>query len=230
VPDTTSDPDQTPDQGSEQGPGEHSSQQLAGEPAEQLAGESSDERQSAASDERQSAASGERSGEPSGERIAVGRINSTWGLKGHVRVTPFTSNDARFVTGARLIVAGQPRVALEVISPQGYPMIRFVGFESRTAAEALRGAVIEIEADELPALPEGDYYVDDLRGLTVVTTDGTEVGTLADVLTTGANDVYLVRRPGQKDALIPAIKDVVLSVDLAAKQMVIDPLPGLLDL
>ncbi|MDA0351612.1 MAG: ribosome maturation factor RimM [Chloroflexi bacterium] len=218
MPDTTSDPDQTTDQGSEQGPGEQSSQQLAGEPAEQPPGQSSDERQPAPS------------GQPSGERIAVGRINSTWGLKGHVRVTPFTSNDARFVTGARLIVAGQPRVALEVISPQGYPMIRFVGFESRTAAEALRGAVIEIEADELPALPEGDYYVDDLRGLTVVTTDGTEVGTLADVLTTGANDVYLVRRPGQKDALIPAIKDVVLSVDLAAKQMVIDPLPGLLDL
>lgn len=163
------------------------------------------------------------------ERIAVGRINSTWGLKGHVKVTPFTSNEERLVTGAELIVAGRRRIALEVVRPQGYPIIRFEGYPDRTAAERLRDELIEIDATELPALPEGEYYVDDLRGLTVVTTDGTTIGTLADVLTTGANDVYVVKRPDQKDALIPAIGDVVRSVDLEARRLTIDPLPGLLD-
>lgn len=164
-----------------------------------------------------------------GERIIVGRINTTWGLKGHVKVTPFTSNDGRLVAGAELIVAGELSEVLEVVSPQGYPIIRFRGFEDRTAAEALRGELIEIEVNDLPALSQGEYYVDDLRGLAVVTIDGSEIGTLAEVLTTGANDVYLVKRAGQKDALIPAIPEVVLSVDLETGRMLIDPLPGLLD-
>ena len=116
-----------------------------------------------------------------------------------------------------------------MVSPQGYPIIRFRGFEDRTAAEALRGELIEIEVNDLPALSQGEYYVDDLRGLAVVTIDGSEIGTLAEVLTTGANDVYLVKRAGQKDALIPAIPEVVLSVDLETGRMLIDPLPGLLD-
>jgi 16S rRNA processing protein RimM len=163
------------------------------------------------------------------ERIAVGRINSTWGLKGHVKVTPFTSNEERLVTGAELIVAGERRVALEVVRPQGYPIIRFEGYPDRTAAERLRDELIEIDAADLPELPDGEYYVDDLRGLAVVSPAGESIGVIADVLTTGANDVYVVKRPGQKDALIPAIADVVLAVDLESRQMTIDPLPGLLD-
>jgi 16S rRNA processing protein RimM len=159
----------------------------------------------------------------------VGRINATWGLKGHVKVTPLTSNEERLVAGAELIVRGERRVVLEVVRPQGYPIMQFEGYPDRTAAERLRGELIEIEPDDLPELPEGEYYVDELRGVTVETTDGSEVGTLADVLTTGANDVYVVKRTGQKDALIPAIPDVVQSVDLEARRMVIDPLPGLLD-
>jgi 16S rRNA processing protein RimM len=169
----------------------------------------------------------DESGTP--ERITVGRINSTWGLKGHVKVTPFTSNEERLVSGAELIVAGQRRIALEVVRPQGYPIIRFEGYPDRTAAEALRGELIEIDAGDLPALPDGAYYVDDLRGLSVVTTSDEPIGVIADVLTTGANDVYVVKRSGQKDALIPAIGDVVQSVDLETRQMTIEPLPGLLD-
>lgn len=159
----------------------------------------------------------------------MGRINSTWGLKGHVKVTPFTSNEERLVSGAELIVAGRRRIALEVVRPQGYPIIRFEGYPDRTAAERLRDALIEIDAADLPELPAGEYYVDDLRGLRVVTPDGVAIGTIADVLTTGANDVYVVKRPDAKDALIPAIGDVIQLVDLDAGQMTIDPLPGLLD-
>ena len=159
----------------------------------------------------------------------MGRINATWGLKGFVKVTPLTSNEARLAPGAELIVGGERRRVLEVVTPQGYPIMRFEGYPDRTAAEALRGTLIEIEADDLPELPEGEYYVDDLRGLSVVTTDGHEVGTLADVLTTGANDVYVVKRPGERDVLIPAIPDVIAAVDLEAGRMTIAPLPGLLD-
>jgi 16S rRNA processing protein RimM len=164
-----------------------------------------------------------------GDRIAVGRINATWGLNGHVKVTPLTSNEGRFVAGAELIVAGRRVRILEVVSPQGYPMIRFEGYEDRAAAERLRGELIEIEPDELPELPDGEYYIDDLRGLAVVSSEGDPIGILADVLTTGANDVYVVRREGERDVLIPAIPDVVLAVDLDARRMVVEVLPGLID-
>ena len=161
-------------------------------------------------------------------RIAVGRINQTWGLKGHVKVTPFTSNPERLVVGAKLYVAGQPTRVLDSVSPQGYPIMQFAGHETREAALLLRDALIEIDEDSLPPLPEHEYYIDDLKGLTVVSDTGEEIGTLSEVLTTGANDVYVVRREGQKDVLVPAIVDVVLGVDLQTRRMTIRVIPGLI--
>ena len=162
-------------------------------------------------------------------RIAVGRINSPWGLRGHVKVTPLTSNSERLQAGAVLLVRGEPTRILDVVSPRGYPCIVFEGYEDRTAADVLRGSLIELAEEELPALPEGEYYLHDLVGLTVVDTDGEAIGRLAEVLRTGANDVYLVRREGARDLLIPAIPDVILEVDLGAARMRVELLPGLIE-
>ena len=162
-------------------------------------------------------------------RIAVGRINGPWGLKGHVKVTPLTSNPERLQPGAELIVNGERRHVLDVASPKGYPCVLFDGFYNRNGAETLKGTLIEIEEAELPDLEPDRYYVHQLIGLQVVTTDGEHLGSLEDVLRTGANDVYLVKRRKAKDILIPAIADVIIRVDLEAGEMLIDPLPGLLD-
>ena len=161
-------------------------------------------------------------------RITVGRINQTWGLKGHVKVTPFTSNPERLTTGAQLYVAGKLTRVLESVSPQGYPIMQFAGYTTREAAEQLRDELIEIDEASLPELPVDEYYVDDLKGLTVVSSTGDEIGKLVEVLTTGANDVYVVRRDGQKDVLVPAIADILLEVDLEARRMTIEVIPGLL--
>ena len=162
-------------------------------------------------------------------RIAVGRINSTWGLHGHVKVTALSSNPQRFEPGAVLLVRGEPRRIIEVAYPRGYPCIVFEGYENATAADVLRDTLIEIAEEELPALPEGEFYVHDLVGLAVVDADGDAIGQLAEVLRTGANDVYLVRREGARDLLIPAIPEVILDVDPAAGRMRIELLPGLLE-
>lgn len=164
-----------------------------------------------------------------GGRVAVGRVNATWGLRGHVKVTPLTSNPDRIRTGAVLLVRGQPRAVLDVRRPRGFPCVLFEGYGDPGSASALRGELIEIEAADLPALPDGEFYVHDLVGLAVVADGGEPVGELAEVIRTGANDVYLVRREGARDALIPAVRDVVLGVDLEAGTMRIDPVPGLLD-
>ena len=162
-------------------------------------------------------------------RVAVGRINGAWGLRGHVKVTPLTTNPERFQPGAVLLIDGEPRQVMDVATPKGYPCVQFEGCTNRSAADSLRGTLIEIDESDMPKLAEGEYYIHQLVGLIVVTRDGDEVGRLDEVLRTGANDVYLVRRKGRRDVLIPAIADVVRNVDLTAGRMTIEPLDGLLD-
>lgn len=163
------------------------------------------------------------------QRIAVGRINAPWGLNGHVKVTPLTSNPERLRPGATLLVDGRPERVVEVVYPKGYPCMRFEGFPDRNAAEVLRGTLIEIEEADLPELVEREYYIHDLVGLEVATVEGDRLGELVEVLHTGANDVYLVREPGRRDLLLPAIADVVVEVDLDTGRMRVELLPGLLE-
>lgn len=164
-----------------------------------------------------------------GERVAVGRINAAWGLKGFVKVTPFTSNPTRLAAGSVVLVLGAPTEILEVVTPQGYPIVRFAGYEGRAAVEPLLGTTIEIEASDLPALPEDEWYVDDLVGLDVVTASGDRIGELSEVLRTGSNDVYVVRRDSGRDVLVPAIQGVLVQVDLEARRVVVEAVPGLLE-
>lgn len=128
-----------------------------------------------------------------------------------------------------LLVRGEPCEVLDMVRPQGFPMMLFAGYTNRTAAESLRGELIEVDADDLPELPDGEYYIDDLVGLEVVTVDGESIGRLAEVLETGANDVYVIRREGAKDVLLPAIPDVVREVDIAGGRMTVRLLEGLID-
>ena len=167
--------------------------------------------------------------DPGPARVTVGRVGAPWGLAGHVNITPHSSNPARFRVGAELLVAGVRRRVEALSTRRGHPVLRFAGIGNREGAEALRGAPIEIEGDELPPPPEGWHYVHDLLGLSVVTVGGAEVGELVDVLRTGANDVYVVRAGDGREVLVPATAHVVREVDLAGRRLTIDPLPGLLD-
>ena len=82
---------------------------------------------------------------------------------------------------------------------------------------------IKVRRDDLVDLPEGRYYIFDIIGLAVEDTKGNPLGTVSDVLQPGANDVYVVTKDGEPDLLLPALKDVVLQIDLDAKKMVVDP-------
>jgi 16S rRNA processing protein RimM len=146
-----------------------------------------------------------------------------------VKVTTYSSNPERFAVGSLLYVRGERRKVVDLNTSQGYPIVKFEGYPDATAADALRGTIIEIDETDLPPLEEGEYYLHDLIGLEVVTRECEPVGTLVQALTTGANDVYVLRREGKPDALIPAIRDVILSVDLHAHRMTIEAMPGLLD-
>ncbi len=103
-------------------------------------------------------------------------------------------------------------------------VMRIEGVNTREQADRLRGAALKVRAEDSPPLPPGLFYVHQIIGLEVVTTDGRSLGRVERVVPTGANDVYEVG-----GYLIPAIKQVIVEINLAEGRITIDPMPGLLD-
>ncbi len=146
----------------------------------------------------------------------------------------------------RLIAAGLPvpraeialstEAALAAIDKLGYPVVTkpLVGgdthllalIEDREAAEALRGWLVQVPEHEAWKLPKGQYYWHQIIGLDVVTKDGRRLGSVADILETGANDVYIVKRDGG-ELLLPAIKDVIKKISPETGEMIVELLPGM---
>ncbi len=112
---------------------------------------------------------------------------------------------------------------------KGCTLLTLAGCESMTAAEELVGWEVCVRETQLPPAAPGEAYHYQLLGMTVVTLDGVEIGDVAEVLTTAANDICVVRQ-GTREYLIPFIADVVREVDRDRRRLVIDPLPGLLEL
>jgi 16S rRNA processing protein RimM len=168
--------------------------------------------------------------------LAVGLIVAPHGLKGEVRIELHTDFPERFTPGLELGL-GQELAPITVQTSRphkGHLLIRFEGVYNREDAEALRNQWLFVADEEAMELEEGVYYVHDLVGLTVVTTDGATLGEVSEVLFTGANEVYIVKPDPDggrtRDLLIPAIAEVVQSVDLEQGLLTIQVLEGLLDL
>lgn len=159
--------------------------------------------------------------------FAVGRILAPWGIRGDVVVQVLSDNPDRFKPGASVLLEGQPRKVERHRTVSGKMVVKLSGIDDRNASETLKGVLLEVPEAELMALPPDTYFHHQIVGLTVVTTDGLELGRVQDILRTGSNDVYVVK--GTREYLIPAIGDIVKQIDLDARQMLIDPIPGLLD-
>lgn len=168
-------------------------------------------------------------------RLVVGRIGKAHGLRGEVSVEVRTDDpDLRFAPGAELETDPAERGPLTVAGGRvqsGRLVLSFEGVADRTAAEALRNTLllVETDPDELPDDPE-EFYDHQLVGLRVVTVGGLEVGTVAEMLHLPTQDVFAVRRPDGREALIPFVAQIVPEVDLERGAVVVDPPPGLLEL
>ncbi len=168
------------------------------------------------------------------ELILVGRVARAHGNKGQVIVNPDTDfPDDRFAAGKVLIVeqAGQQRERriVSVRFQQGRPILGFEGVATMNDAEALAGAELKVAAAELAPLPERTFYRHDLVGCEVRTVDGQIVGKVSDVEGTLERSRLVIARPGG-EVMVPMVETICLSVDPAAKTIVIDPPAGLLDL
>jgi 16S rRNA processing protein RimM len=165
--------------------------------------------------------------------MAVGLVTNAHGLRGEVKVELHTDFPERFAPGVELYLGEElEKVTISAARPhQGQMLLQFEGIEDRADAEALRGLWAFIPDEQAVTLEEDTYYVHDIIGLSVQTVDGQPLGTVEEVLFTGANDVYLVKTPGEpsREILLPAIDEVIKEVKLEAGLLIVELLPGLID-
>ena len=156
----------------------------------------------------------------------VGVVAGPWGHGGEVKVQPQTDNSQRFAIGNYLLAQGK---ALQIEGcrwHKGLALIKFRGIETQEDAERLHGVQLEVSLDEVPSLSPDSYYHFQILDMEVWTESGDFLGTVEDILSTGSNDVYVVRQ-GTNEILVPAMQDVVLEVNLEKGRITVDLPEGL---
>ena len=164
------------------------------------------------------------------EMLLVAKIARPHGVRGDLVLTPINAQLMGALEVADTVHLGTPPTAYTVIAARihrGRWLLRVEGCEDRNAAETLRSAEVRLMVDLSEPPTTGQYYHHQLVGLNVQSETGEALGTLKEILITGANDVYVVRDAQGKELLLPAIESVVLNVDLAAQQMTVHLLEGL---
>ena len=159
-------------------------------------------------------------GPATGKRVALAAVAGAHGVKGELRLKLFADSVESLARHSRFYVGGR-ELALKDVKDGGKTAIaRFEGISDRTAAEALRGQLVEIDRDALPPLEEGEYYHADLVGLLCVDEAGNALGTVAAVENFGAGDLLEVERPNGKRSLIPFREPIAR---LEGDRIVLDP-------
>lgn len=168
------------------------------------------------------------------ELISIGRITGTHGIRGLLKVSLLTDFPERFNELQRVIIdTGKARGEFIIASCQKHKqqlLIKFQHIDDLQTAQQYQGAMLKIAEEQLYPLPEGYYYHFQLQGMQVEDLELGRLGELKDILETGANDVYIIESEQYGEVLIPAIKDVILNVDLEQGRMQVKLLPGLIEL
>jgi 16S rRNA processing protein RimM len=166
---------------------------------------------------------------PSPQWVAVGRITSAHGVKGEVAVLVLSQVAERFEPGAQLFLdeAGSQTVTVVAARPHRQRLlVQFEEVADRNRAESLRGSYLFVPASSAPSLPEGEFWTHDLVGCEVLTVGGRSLGHIREVIHTAANDVW-VAQGADGEVLIPALKDVIQTVDLSSRRVVVREIEGL---
>jgi 16S rRNA processing protein RimM len=167
------------------------------------------------------------------ELFAVGKIVGCFGIRGVVKVQPFTHSHDRFMK-LRTIIMGHSEKETTCYDVQnvelknGSIMFTFEGISDRTAAEKLVGNFLFVEKDDLDPPKQGSYFVHDIVGSSVTTDDGKFLGTVEDVYKLSTQDVWVIRN-GDKEVLIPAVKEFIVQIDPAKKAITVRVIKGLID-
>ena len=163
--------------------------------------------------------------------IAVGEIVGAFGIRGEVKALPQTDFPERFAQTPILYLgdARAPHAVQHARQHQRIVIVKLEGVDDMVAAARLRGVTLWIpEAERMP-LPADQFYLSDVVGLPVTHVNGQPLGTVADYITSGANDRFVVRTPGGREVLLPAVREFISELDIPARVLRVDPIPGLFD-
>jgi 16S rRNA processing protein RimM len=167
-------------------------------------------------------------GEP--EFLVIGRLGHTHGVKGEILMTILTDFPERIIPGSSVFIGPDytPATIKSCRSVNRGLLVSFEGYSTPEEVSAFRNQFVQIRAADRPPLPEGEFYYHQLLGLSVITESGQVLGTITEILETGANDVYVIERQDHKEILLPAIDQVVLDIDLEKQTILVRLLPGLI--
>jgi len=155
--------------------------------------------------------------------MAVGRVLRPHGIRGDLLVEPYSETIHSIEAESEVFIGSLQnlRTVVSLRSHRNHMILRVEGCEDRETAEAFRGSELLIPMQAAEPLEEGVYYRWQILGLAVEEQGGKHLGTVRDILETGANDVYIVRGDGPRELLLPAIESVILKVDLDAGQLLV---------
>lgn len=165
------------------------------------------------------------------KQLQVGVISSTHGVRGEVKVFPTTDDVTRFRQLKKVYLdTGREMLPLEIQNVKffkQFAILKFKGIDNINDIEKYRGKSLMIDREDAVDLDEDEYFIADMIGMKVCTEDGSEFGTLKDVMETGANDVYIIDSLEHGEVLIPAIRECILDVDTDEERMTIHLMEGL---
>ncbi|MCR5432747.1 MAG: ribosome maturation factor RimM [Lachnospiraceae bacterium] len=166
------------------------------------------------------------------DRLRVGVITSPHGIHGEVKIFPTTDDPSRFKLLKKVYIDNKKEIIEMEISGikffKNMVIACLSGIEDRNGAEKFRSADILIDREDALPLGEDEYYICDIIGFDVISDEGENLGKLDDVLTSNANDVYVVKNENKREILIPSTKECILSVDMNSKKIVVHLLKGMI--
>lgn len=154
--------------------------------------------------------------------ITIGQIINTHGLKGELKVYSLSDNIRRFKKLKNVYIEDEIRNVVWCKEQGDKVILKIEGIDSIEQAVKYKTKYLKVEREEAVKLPEGRYFVVDIVGCKVIDENNTEIGTVSEVIFTGSNDVYWVK--GKKEVLIPALENVINSIDVEKKEIIIKPL------
>ena len=164
--------------------------------------------------------------------LEIGQIVNTFGIKGMVKVKPFSENLKRFDELKKVYIENKKvRKEYEIEEVKYHKdmvLIKFKGVDNPEEAELLRTSYLVVDRKTQEPLEEGTFYIVDMLGLEVYTDEGELLGNLEDIFNTGSNDIYVVKNELGKQILLPAIADVIKNIDMENKKIIVHLIPGLI--
>ncbi|MBQ9059608.1 MAG: 16S rRNA processing protein RimM [Firmicutes bacterium] len=164
------------------------------------------------------------------EKILIGKITSAVGLKGEVKVYNY-SDSTEIYENTPQIYVGDERMAVQSVRTQkNMVVLKLEGIGDRDAAEKARGRELFVTEEDLPELPEGQFYVRDLIGMEVFSDEGQRLGPVTDVIQNTAQDIFEIEMEDGRKVLIPKVDSYVLEIDGENRRITVHLQEGILDL